>query len=271
MARLTAAKAAKAPKTAKAPAKTTAKKTAKTPPKPTKEAVEAPPAKRQRKEPAANAASAAPIAPSKAAPRDVGNKFWKAAYRSDVASCKRWLEAGAPVDTFGDSSGGPHECTALGAAAMNGGKDSTEVVALLLDNGASIDLANTEGGTPLLCAARNGRPETVALLLAKGANIDKADKNGKTPLLHAAACTYAPVYSDIVAMLLEKGASVNVRNVSGETALFWAAKCGRVASVRALLAAGADVHIADNKGKKPIDETESEEIRGLLLAAAARR
>ncbi|XP_067655210.1 myotrophin-like [Haliotis asinina] len=51
-----------------------------------------------------------------------------------------------------------------------------EVVELLVDNGAGIDVQDIYGITPLLSAIFEGHKDTVALLLKKGAK-----KNGKAP------------------------------------------------------------------------------------------
>ena len=53
---------------------------------------------------------------------------------------------------------------ALHVASSNGHK---EVVELLINKGAAIDLAMNEGTTPLFIASQNGHKEIVELLLTK--------------------------------------------------------------------------------------------------------
>jgi ankyrin repeat protein len=66
----------------------------------------------------------------------------------------------------------------------------------LLNNGANIHQADSDGETPLLWAARYGHIQIVELLLENGADIHQADSNGRTPL-HVAA------NAEIVKLLLD--------------------------------------------------------------------
>ena len=72
--------------------------------------------------------------------------------------------------------------TDLMAASLNG---HTEVVELLADNGAELDLKNDDGATALIFASRHGNAEIVKLLLEKGANPELKDNEGKTALDYA--------------------------------------------------------------------------------------
>lgn len=60
--------------------------------------------------------------------------------------------------------------------------------AALLQAGASVDISDLEGFTPLHVAARRteGAPEIVAALLASGASADAGDDDGTTPVIWAA-------------------------------------------------------------------------------------
>ena len=59
--------------------------------------------------------------------------------------------------------------------------------------GAGIDLANTDGVTPLSIEAAKGHASVVELLLSKGAGIDIANTDGVTPLFIAAVEGHASV------------------------------------------------------------------------------
>lgn len=50
------------------------------------------------------------------------------------------------------------------------------MVALLLENGATIDAKTRDGLTPLHCAARSGHEQVVDMLLEKGAPISSKTK-----------------------------------------------------------------------------------------------
>ncbi|GMR13330.1 MAG: hypothetical protein BMS9Abin29_1535 [Gemmatimonadota bacterium] len=88
------------------------------------------------------------------------------------------------------------------------------IAGLLLDHGAGID--DTTGrniSSPLVCAVWARRIDVAHLLLERGASVDLADTNGQTPLHHAAR------YPDsgIVGRLLEYGADKEVVDCDGKT------------------------------------------------------
>ena len=69
------------------------------------------------------------------------------------------------------------------AAAWNGNND---VVKLLLTTGAQKDLADLDGDTPLIAAAKQARVHTVSLLLAARASVNYAQIENYSPLWLAA-------------------------------------------------------------------------------------
>jgi ankyrin repeat protein len=71
-------------------------------------------------------------------------------------------------------------------------------------------------GIPIPTPAKAGHIEMVKVLLEKGAEVNVADKNGRTALMHASA---ARSNTETVKALLEKGADVNVADKKGKTAL----------------------------------------------------
>lgn len=113
-----------------------------------------------------------------------------------------------------------------------------EVVQLLLDAGADVNVKDYYYGTPLYAAARQGHSDTVKLLLNA-----KADVNAKD--LHLRTALHAAVFqgnSEIVKLLLNAGADVHVRGGHYGTALQDAAHFGGIEIVRLLIDAGADVN-----------------------------
>jgi ankyrin repeat protein len=62
-------------------------------------------------------------------------------------------------------------------ASLNG---HTDVVKLLLDRGAKIDLQRSDGATALIVAAQNGHEEVIKILLERGADRGIKDNTGKT-------------------------------------------------------------------------------------------
>ena len=120
-----------------------------------------------------------------------------------------------------------------------------EIMNDLLDNGASINAKNTEGGrTPLHVAAEEGKPEMVHLLLLRGADKDAFDTRKDTPLY--AATLHGHVTAALA--LLAGGAGVSTAcGGGGRSVLHMAAKEGHVDILRAAIEHGADVDAADRE------------------------
>jgi ankyrin repeat protein len=74
------------------------------------------------------------------------------------------------------------------------------------------------GLTPLLYAARDGRPDAARLLVDAGADLEQADVNGIRPLLMAVLNNHL----DVARLLLARGANVNADDFWGRSPL-WAA------------------------------------------------
>ena len=147
--------------------------------------------------------------------------------------------------------------------AISGGCDA-RVVNLLLP--AGIEREGHFGGTPLCSASRRGRSEIVKLLLEAGAKQDTAARNGDIPLCLAAtgsavesaassvrAATSAAFvarffpdsnYIATVEALLAAGADINKTNHDANTPLCCAAGAGQLEIVDVLLKAHADIRIA---------------------------
>jgi ankyrin repeat protein len=81
-----------------------------------------------------------------------------------------------------------------------------------------IRAAITGGFTPLLYAARDGRPEAAKFLIDAKADVNLADPNGISPLLMAIENNHL----DVARFLLDHGANINASDFYGRTPL-WAA------------------------------------------------
>jgi ankyrin repeat protein len=98
----------------------------------------------------------------------------------------------------------------------------TASVRALLDAGAKVDEADSDGITILSWAAIANRVDMARLLIERGADVNHVDKKGMTPLLYAASIDFGE--SAMIDLLLKSGAHANVRTKEGLTALELARK-----------------------------------------------
>lgn len=108
--------------------------------------------------------------------------------------------------------------TALHHAAAQGHSD---VVRLLLDHGASIDVEDTQMITPLRTASQKGQTSVVEHLLALDEN-KTSDVAGRTAIHHAARAGH----TEVVKILIDKGADLDAQDLRGHSALTLAAASG---------------------------------------------
>jgi ankyrin repeat protein len=116
--------------------------------------------------------------------------------------------------------------------------DVATVQALIKKNQALLRARDTDGSTPLHCAAWKGHAEVVEALLAAGADIDDHNQNdhwGTTPL-HAAAHGNQ---KNVAEVLIAQGADLNARNLNNRTPLEETEVHNSTAVAKLLRAAGA--------------------------------
>jgi ankyrin repeat protein len=186
--------------------------------------------------------------------------MWAAHY-GDLEVVERLIEAGADVDAKNDFGS-----FALSEAAMIG---SAPIIEALLEAGADAEAANPEGETPLMVAARTGNVEAAALLIEAGADVNAKEHWGGQSALMWAAAQRQP---EMVALLAANGAGVNARgavrqwerkvireprpkdmNQGGFTPLLYAAREGCIECANELVAAGADLDLADPHRMTPLN------------------
>ena len=206
-----------------------------------------------------------------------------AAHQNNLEMVKLLIGAGANV-----KAANRYQVTAL-AEACNAGNG--EMMEALLDAGADPNAAIGEGETPLMTAARTGSVRGVQALLRHGASVNaKESYRGETALMWAVA----EDHPDVAKLLIDQGAQVNARSTvydfnfrkvasggtqaiyskGGLTALLFAARQGSVESAKVLIAAGADLNLAEpDYGFTPLLEAiynDHYDLAGLLAEHGAR-
>ncbi|HEV8487762.1 MAG TPA: ankyrin repeat domain-containing protein [Blastocatellia bacterium] len=201
------------------------------------------------------------------------SSFVKQASEGDTIAVQLFLAAGMDPNVYDEASGGNALMTAargghletvsvlLAGGANPKGNTAVilatrlDVLKLLLDHGADVNIGRLGGHTALAAATGTGDVARLKLLLERGADVNAKDYNGRTVLMMAVE---AAIFSrtqhneesvrqlmDIVQMFLMSKADVNAKDKYGRTALLSAAGNGAVDMVRILLDQGADVNASD--------------------------
>jgi ankyrin repeat protein len=161
------------------------------------------------------------------------------------------------------------------------------LIAHLVSEGANVNARDAYGRTPLHVATYLGKHEAIRALAKAGADLDAIERDRYTALGIAAvrndvptlrlllqlganpsalvgrydstALTLAAQLGNVeaVKLLIDAGAPLDHRNRAGWTAVMETVRLGRgdarhVATLRALVAAGADVNLADRDGMTPL-------------------
>ena len=181
-----------------------------------------------------------------------------------------------------------------------------ELVRMLVEAGADVDVAGWMEETPLHAAIEKGNVEIVRILVEAGADVNKPGWMGQTPLALAVEEGNAEIMEillsatpastgdssalsqpgwmeetllhdaieeedeELVRMLVEAGADVDMAGWMDETPLHAAIEKGNVEIVRILVEAGADVNKPGWMGQTPLTlavEEGNAEILGILLSA----
>ncbi|XP_072464630.1 E3 ubiquitin-protein ligase MIB2 isoform X4 [Notamacropus eugenii] len=122
-----------------------------------------------------------------------------------------------------------------------------------------VDVRN-QGRTALQVAAHLGQVELVRLLLQAHAGVDVRDDEGDTALHYTAFGNQA----EVTRVLLSRGASANLINNSKCTALHVAVHMGFPEVVQALCDQGCDVNIPDMCGDTPLHRAISADAKGII-------
>ncbi len=149
------------------------------------------------------------------------------------------------------------EQTVLMLAAAAG---SSDIVGILLKEGADLEKKDSDGCTALMYAARSGNHEVVKMLVDAGADVREADRQG-----FDAFHWTSPLSPESASFLLERS---SLSPGKASRALLKAASDGHVEAIRALLAGKARIQPAEEGGASALEKavfSRSPEALNLLL------
>lgn len=124
------------------------------------------------------------------------------------------------------------------------------------------DAASGDGALHIVTRRRD--TAWLSFLLSKGANPDMRDQGGNTALMIAAQLGFAEGLS----LLVERRAQVDLANSSGETPLIRATQNRDIATVRTLLAAGANPNKADTASGLTARQYAERDMRSAAIVSA---
>lgn len=192
-------------------------------------------------------------------------ELWEAAQKGDISGVVRCL---AKYEDLNHMNVNHYNRTPLICAAIRG---YVEIVKLLVERGADIDLVDDREQTALMYAKDKNYPAIVDLLLeaevdlsnididtiiragnnkhflsylSKLRDVNAKDKLGWTVLMRVSMHSHVHP----VKMVLDRGADINATEQYGTTALHFAARSGNVEVVEYLLGRGAQINRQNNYG-----------------------
>lgn len=184
--------------------------------------------------------------------------FLHAVWKGLLPEAKDLLGRGASINGRDDEN-----FTALMYAVQ---KSDMEMFDFILSQNPDVNAANRYGATPLYLAACQKNPQMVKALLDRGADV-RVTLNGFTVFSHAMDCP------PLLETLINSGIDVNTPGDKGVTPLMKAVKLHRIAGVKALIAAGAKLDLQDAAGATAlihaVNMTESWPLVRALVEAGA--
>lgn len=192
----------------------------------------------------------------------MAQEIHKAVREGDIEKVKTLLEENPElVNTKGDLQG---EMPIHWAATQG----KLDIVKLLIEKGADLNVFNIYGDSPLHGASQRGFASIVDLLIKKGADLDAESLSSQHSAINYAAMGG---HIDVVNLLLEKGANIEIKT-QGSTALHLAARGGHRNIVELLINNGLDVNLQIDDGPAPLHSAVAngqEEIVNLLISKGA--
>ena len=189
------------------------------------------------------------------------DECWSACYNDgDVDRVRELLDNGVDINALAPCSGGAPLDAAIGGGHL-------PLVRFLVQRGADVNGVGYGSYTALMMAANQMSTEATQILLDHGADPNlPSPTTGETPLHAVCAKAFGERANDVLDILLAAGANPNTKakngvatstyyrdiRVVGETPLHLAAAYGDHAMIKALIDAGADPTLRDDRGDSPL-------------------
>ena len=210
--------------------------------------------------------AAGPVPPETTSLLTADARLIEAARRGDLGAVRAALAGGASVSAIDRD-----RQTALIAAAYG---DHVAVAEVLIGVGADVNVKDASQQSAYLIPTADGGLEMLRLTLRSGADVHSLDSYNGTGLIRAADRGHV----EIIRELLRTPIKIDHVNRLGWTALLEAIILGNGGQrhtevVRLLVAAGANVNLADRDGVSPLAHARQRgyaEISRILEAAGAR-
>lgn len=166
---------------------------------------------------------------------------------NDLEAVAKLLEAGADVNEKDENYGS----TPLMMACSYRGY--TDMVKLLLKYDPDLNIQSETNGYTALIAAAGHSKEVVELLIEHGADINIKAKDGTTAFIASITGVLSKrITTEVAALLLSKGADINatlsIKGGEGMTSLMMAARNNHLELVKFLVENGADVNAKAKNG-----------------------
>lgn len=153
-----------------------------------------------------------------------------------------------------------------------------DTIKLLLSKGLQVNAKNKRGLSALHLAFNRNNTDLITILVNQGAEVDSADNNGFTVLrkaiikfLQSKEIAVSDQYKKLVLFLIERRANLNLTDKSGKTILselalqFDSGKKDSVLEVaRIIVLNGGDPKLKDVTGKSPLEYAEDKMLLELI-------
>lgn len=123
-----------------------------------------------------------------------------------------------------------------------------QLVELLLQKGAAVEVTNSNRFTPIIQACRYGNSAIINALLNKGANPNSTIEDGTSAFQ---LCAGSASSIDLATMA-NLGANISAQNKHGQTPLMFAANIGNTENLKYLVNQGAKINQQTQQGYSPL-------------------